>query len=119
MAESLIDESGNHVLAKGEHVGVDNWVDEEGKNKKSAKIYDIRIYSSPNEALMSFDNGVHDIHDTVIVRNTLITESGSEDKFIETTIGRLIFNEIIPDELGYYNVHFDKKEDNGSDRTLL
>ena len=59
---------------------------------------------------MSFDNGVHDIHDTVIVRNTLITESGSEDKFIETTIGRLIFNEIIPDELGYYNVHFDKKK---------
>ena len=110
LAESLIDESGNHVLAKGEHVGVDEFKLMKKAKIKSAKIYDIRIYSSPNEALMSFDNGVHDIHDTVIVRNTLITESGSEDKFIETTIGRLIFNEIIPDELGYYNVHFDKKK---------
>ena len=40
----------------------------------------------------------------------MIFEADSAEKYIETTIGRLIFNEIIPNDLGYYNVHFDKKK---------
>ena len=85
MAESLIDESGNHVLAEEEaaYVGVDEFKLMKKAKIKSAKIYDIRIYSSPNEALMSFDNGVHDIHDTVIVRNTLITDLGLKTSLLK------------------------------------
>jgi DNA-directed RNA polymerase subunit beta' len=80
------------------------------KNKlKELPITQPHIYSTAQNAMMAFHNGLHTVHDTVIVRHVMGNAQEGVDEFIDTTVGRLIFNEMIPKELGYYNDHFDKK----------
>ncbi len=60
-----------------------------------------KIFPSPDEALVALEHGKIDLHAQVKCR-----VSG---KLIETTVGRLVFNQVIPDELGFFNETFDKK----------
>jgi len=54
-----------------------------------------RIFHSENEALLAHTEGYIDTHAKVKVR--------IGDKLLETTAGRIIFNEILPAELRFYN----------------
>ena len=60
-------------------------------------------YRDFRDVLMAFDAGVLDLHSVVSVR-----APGEEDT-IETTPGRIIFNEVLPEELRRYDVLMDKK----------
>jgi DNA-directed RNA polymerase subunit beta' len=62
-----------------------------------------RMFAGTDEVVIAFDQQVIDIHDKI----TLRWENG---EVIKTTTGRAIFNKIIPDELGYKNQTFGKKE---------
>jgi DNA-directed RNA polymerase subunit beta' len=62
-----------------------------------------KIFSSPQEAIMAYNNGYAHIQAKVKVR----FESGD---MVETSVGRLIFNKVVPPELGYRNDNFDKKK---------
>ena len=55
------------------------------------------------EAIMAYETEVADLHASIKVRRP-------DGTTLETTIGRIIFNEVIPAELGYFNQVANKKE---------
>ncbi len=59
-------------------------------------------FSSPEEAIMSYENKDVGIHAKIFVRMSKIDESGNEiHKKVETTVGRIIYNKEIPQDLGF------------------
>ncbi|AQS57956.1 DNA-directed RNA polymerase subunit beta' [Desulforamulus ferrireducens] len=60
------------------------------------------IFKDEQEAILAYDNGAVSLHALVTVRR----KNGER---IQTTVGRIIFNEVIPDKLGFINKVCDKK----------
>ena len=58
-------------------------------------------YTGIQEAILANENGFLDLHAKVKVRVTREYKGKDLTGIIETTLGRLIFNEIIPQDLGY------------------
>jgi len=58
-------------------------------------------FVSPNEALMAYQCGVVGIHAPIHVRITKEIDGVEKYKTIETTVGRIIFNEPLPQDLGF------------------
>ncbi len=72
-----------------------------------------KIFSSPAEAILAYNNGYVHIQAKIKVR--LSAEGGSvtggeNGEIVETSVGRLIFNKVVPPELGFRNDNFDKKK---------
>lgn len=59
------------------------------------------IYRDFNEALMAFQEGIITVHSAIKVRHTRIINDEPVSKIIDTTVGKIIFNEHIPQDLGY------------------
>ena len=60
-----------------------------------------KIFKSINEALLAYENGVITLHAKIMV-HVIKNINGEEiSGNIESTLGRLIFNEILPQDLGY------------------
>jgi len=62
------------------------------------------VYGSFQEAKLAYDLGLADLQAKVKVRDA---KTGGE--LIDTTVGRIIFNEVLPEELGLRNEVLDKK----------
>ncbi len=60
-----------------------------------------RCFSDANQALLAYENKQISLHQTIYVRRSMTTEEGIITKNVKTTLGRLIFNEIIPQDLGF------------------
>ena len=61
-----------------------------------------RKFLNLNRALLAFDNKDITLQQKIYVRRTAVTTDGQEvTGFVATTLGRLIFNEIIPQDLGF------------------
>jgi DNA-directed RNA polymerase subunit beta' len=60
-----------------------------------------KYFFSPNEALMAYQNGDIGIHAPINVRVTKEIDGVVRQKTIETTVGRIIFNDPIPQDLGF------------------
>ena len=60
-----------------------------------------KAFSSPNEALMAYQNGDVGIHAPIRVRVSKVIGGSTQLKTIETTVGRIIFNGPIPQDLGF------------------
>ncbi|MFH1846455.1 MAG: DNA-directed RNA polymerase subunit beta' [Candidatus Omnitrophota bacterium] len=60
-----------------------------------------KIFSGPDEIIMAFQNEEVDKFAKVKVRIS--------SEFVETTVGRVIFNDVLPKGLPYYNEPMDKK----------
>ena len=59
-------------------------------------------YSSMNQALLAYENGEITLHQKIYVFRRAKNADGEEvTGFVETTLGLLIFNEIIPQDLGF------------------
>jgi len=62
----------------------------------------IHSFKSVNEALMAYENKLITLHEPIRVRRTGIDNEGKEvSKFVTSTLGRFIFNEVIPQDLGF------------------
>ncbi len=72
------------------------------KPKKGVKGEGLVFYS-PEEAVIAYNEGRADLHAGVKVR----LEAGK--KLEETTIGRIIFNQMVPPQVGYINLLLTKK----------
>ena len=60
------------------------------------------LFKSVNEAILAYENGEVTLHSRVKTRIHRVMEDGTERTgIVETTVGRLIFNEIIPQDLGF------------------
>ena len=60
-----------------------------------------KVFSSPNEALMAYQNGDVGIHAPIQVRVSREIDGVKQFKTINATVGRVIFNEPIPQDLGF------------------
>ena len=60
------------------------------------------IFKSVNEAILAYENKAVTLHTRVTVRVSKVRPDGSVKRsIIESTVGRFIFNEIIPQDLGF------------------
>ncbi len=59
------------------------------------------IYSSPEEAIMAYREGALSLQAMVSIRFTKTIKGETRQKVLKTTVGRVIFNEAIPQDLGY------------------
>ena len=61
-------------------------------------------YRDFDDVLIAYDAGILELHSTISVH-----APGEGDTWIETTPGRIIFNQVLPEELRRYDVLMDKK----------
>ena len=61
-----------------------------------------KFFKSVNEAILAYENGVCTLHSRIKVRVTKKNAAGEEiSGTVESTLGRFLFNEILPQDLGY------------------
>ena len=60
-----------------------------------------KIFKSINEAVLAYENGIITLHAKIMVHVTKNINGEELSGNIESTLGRLIFNEILPQDLGY------------------
>ena len=79
------------------------------KLRKGAKGEGLTFYG-PEEALIAYNEGKVDIHAPVKVVVNDVDEEGNIVKVMkDTSVGRVIVNEIVPDKAGYINTIISKK----------
>jgi len=60
-----------------------------------------KAFASPDEAMMAYQTGDVGIHSPIRVRVTKTFDGVEESKIVDTTVGRIIFNAPIPQDLGF------------------
>ena len=60
-----------------------------------------KVYRDEREAILAYENREVSLHEPVKVRRTLTFDGVEESRMAVTTVGRIIFNEAIPQTLGY------------------
>lgn len=66
-------------------------------------------FYSPEEVIIAYNERVVDLHAYIKVRITEIEKGSPVEKLIETTVGRVLFNQVVPQEYGYINQLLTKK----------
>jgi DNA-directed RNA polymerase subunit beta' len=84
------------------------------KGRKSADTEKVRgegkIFYSTEEVIIAYNEGVMDLHAWIKVKaNIRNTDGLLEHKLIETTVGRVIFNQHVPNDVGFVNALLTKK----------
>ena len=105
-AETLIvDDPGDTGLESGAVIDGDELYNRnlETKNNggKPATYKPTRMYRDANEAIMAYNEGSLGLHAPIRLRVTKTIDGVEVQKTIFTTVGRIIFNEPIPQDLGY------------------
>ncbi len=60
-----------------------------------------KVFKDENEALLAYDNHEVSLHARIKVRKTMEFNGVKETRIVPTTVGFIIFNEAIPQNLGY------------------
>ena len=68
---------------------------------KDGELGEGKIFRDFNEALMAYDAKIISLHAKIKVRRTLEINNQPVSKIIETTVGKIIFNQPIPQDLGF------------------
>ena len=76
-------------------------LDAEGNVIKKAGDLVIRPFKDEKEAILAYDNHEVSLQEIIRVRRTLEFDGVPETRMVQTTVGRIIFNEAIPQNLGY------------------
>ncbi len=78
------------------------------KERKGAKGEGL-IFYSPEEVTIAYNEKAVDLHALIKVKIDQLVDGKIESKIIDTTVGRVIFNEHTPIEVGYINQILTKK----------
>ncbi|MCB9852503.1 MAG: DNA-directed RNA polymerase subunit beta' [Phycisphaerales bacterium] len=87
-------------------------------HKEPTKPEAKRVFTTATEAIMAFEVGKLGIHEPIrvrITRSTMVTnqkslkEPSPKNRIIETTVGRLIFNDMLHPDMPYYNYPLSSK----------
>ncbi|MCO6500167.1 MAG: DNA-directed RNA polymerase subunit beta' [Vicingus serpentipes] len=83
------------------------------KEKRSTKDLIVKgegkTFYSAEEVIIANNEGALDIHACIKVKVKDIEKGKPVEKIIETTTGKVIFNELVPEEVGYVNELLTKK----------
>ena len=69
--------------------------------KKKGEKGEGSVFGSPEEAILAYDEGAIELHADIVVRMSKVIDGKVVKKRINTTVGRIIFNEAIPQDLGF------------------
>jgi len=101
----LVSDAGETGLPAGEVVDADDFVAANKKaaadGKKEAAYKPLLCYRDPNEAIMAYNEGFVGLHAPIRLRVTKTIDGVERKAMITTTVGRIIYNEPIPQDLGY------------------
>ena len=101
----FVTDPGDTDLPANEIVDGDDFVVAEEKavaeGGKAPSYKPLLIYRDPSEAVMAYSQGEVGLHAPILVRVTKSFDGVEKSKVIESTVGRIIFNEKIPQDLGY------------------
>jgi len=79
------------------------------KLRQDAKGTGLRFYG-PEEAIIAYNEGRVDIHAPVFTYVVDVDNDGNLIKrMVETSVGRIMVNELVPEEVGYINEELSKK----------
>jgi len=83
------------------------------KSKRSTKELKVLgeglVFYSAEEAIIAFNEKKVELHAHVRVKTTVREKDQLVDKIIETSLGRIIFNQVVPKEMGFINELLTKK----------
>src|SRR5450432_2769445 len=83
------------------------YVTAEPRKAAPADSRDLPLFGSKEEVIFAYDDGALKTHDRIRLSNPdfgrKTVYGDATKKIIDTTVGRVIFSEIWPDELGFYN----------------
>ena len=83
------------------------------KGRKSTKEYPVKGEGSkfygPEEVIIAYNEKKVDLHAMIEAKVAVFENGKLVDKMIETTVGRVIFNEVVPKEYGFINHLLTKK----------
>ncbi len=71
----------------------------EAKDGKAEEVYN--VFSDDNEAQLAYAEGILDLHEPIMVRRSAQIDGEVRHKLVRTTVGRLLFNEGIPQDLEF------------------
>lgn len=74
---------------------------EAGVSPKKATFEGVRAFSNPNEAIMAYDEKVIGMHSPIRVRVKKLVDGVEQEHLVQTTVGRIIYNEPIPQDLSF------------------
>ena len=83
------------------------------KARKSTADHKVKgeglVFYSPEEANIAYNEGRVDLHAIVKVKVDDVVDDEKVNHLVETTVGRIMFNEFVPSEIGYINEVLTKK----------
>jgi len=101
----IVDDPGDTGLEAGSIVDGDELyaknLEAENNKLRPATYKPTLMYRDANEAIMAYNEGVVGLHAPIRLRVTKTVDGVEVKKTIMTTVGRIIFNEPIPQDLGY------------------
>ncbi len=66
-------------------------------------------FYSPEEVIIAYNEKKVDLHSIIKVKVNVLEEDKLVNKLIETTVGRVLFNQVVPKEVGFINELLTKK----------
>ncbi|MCC5917400.1 MAG: DNA-directed RNA polymerase subunit beta' [Cryomorphaceae bacterium] len=83
------------------------------KQRKSSEAHKVKgegmVFYSAEEVNIALNEGMVDLHATVKVRSRVEENGELKIKLIETTVGRVLFNQNVPEEVGFIDELLTKK----------
>ncbi len=70
-----------------------------------------KMFANPQEAILAYDHNVVDVRAKIYVapKEGSAKYAGFEGKVFETTVGRILFNHVLPDDFAFLNTEVTKK----------
>ena len=92
------------LIEKGE--AINRWDDlQNGDIRPKEGVKPAFTFYGPEEAIIAYNEQKVDLHTLVNVQITSLGEDGQEStKIIPTSVGRVLFNQVVPKEVGYINL---------------
>ncbi|MBL0257183.1 MAG: DNA-directed RNA polymerase subunit beta' [Bacteroidetes bacterium] len=87
------------------------YITKERKTEGKVKVKGdgMRFYSA-EEVIIAFNEGICELHAPIQVKANVLTEDGGLSReMIKTTVGRVLFNQVVPEAAGYINQLLTKK----------
>jgi len=68
---------------------------------KDGDVGEGKIFKDEREAILAYENGAISLHAKIKIRRTKKIDGKVHEKVVETTVGRAIFNEAVPQDIGF------------------
>ncbi|MCX6208803.1 MAG: DNA-directed RNA polymerase subunit beta' [Bacteroidetes bacterium] len=83
------------------------------KPKKTTETEVVRgqgkIFYNIDEVVIAYNENIVDLHANIKIKTNVRIDGKIEKKIIETTVGRVLFNQFVPEEVGFVNALLTKK----------